>query len=168
MLFRTTPVAYGSSQTRVKSELQLPAYTTATATWNPGCICDLHHSLPQLQIPSPLSKARDWTHILMDTSQICFHCIAMGTPCFFLWYWAFLILFHHSESRQKRFFWISWNLPFCHLFCIWFSKFWLIHHLSMQYTLSIYYGQRIGVSLNFHIISHINCVYIGIYNDFEV
>ena len=29
----------------VKSELQLPAYTTATATWDPSCICDLHHSL---------------------------------------------------------------------------------------------------------------------------
>ena len=29
---------------------------------------DLHHSLQQCQILSPLSKARDRTHILMDTS----------------------------------------------------------------------------------------------------
>ena len=28
----------------VKSELQLPAYTTATATKDLSCICDLHHS----------------------------------------------------------------------------------------------------------------------------
>ena len=28
----------------VKSEPQLPAYTTATAMWNLSCICDLHHS----------------------------------------------------------------------------------------------------------------------------
>ena len=28
----------------VKSELQLPATATVTATWDPGCICDLHHS----------------------------------------------------------------------------------------------------------------------------
>ena len=28
----------------VKSELQLQAYTTATATWNPSHIYDLHHS----------------------------------------------------------------------------------------------------------------------------
>ena len=25
-------------------ELQLPAYTTATATQDPSCVCDLHHS----------------------------------------------------------------------------------------------------------------------------
>ena len=28
----------------VKSELQLPAYTTVTATLDPSRICDLHHS----------------------------------------------------------------------------------------------------------------------------
>ena len=31
--FRATPAAYGSSQGSVKSELQLLAYATATATW---------------------------------------------------------------------------------------------------------------------------------------
>ena len=34
----------------VTSELQLPAYTTATAMWDPGYICDLHHSSQQCQI----------------------------------------------------------------------------------------------------------------------
>ena len=29
---------------RVESELELPAYTTATATLDPSLICDLHHS----------------------------------------------------------------------------------------------------------------------------
>ena len=29
---------------RVQSELQLPAYTTATATWDPSHLCDLHHN----------------------------------------------------------------------------------------------------------------------------
>ena len=28
----------------VKLELQLPAYTTATATWDPSHICNLFHS----------------------------------------------------------------------------------------------------------------------------
>ena len=28
----------------VESELQLPAYTTATATQDPSRVCDLHHS----------------------------------------------------------------------------------------------------------------------------
>ena len=43
----------------VKLELQLPTYTTATATWDLSHICDLHHSSWQYQILNPLSKARD-------------------------------------------------------------------------------------------------------------
>ena len=54
----------------VKSELQLPAYMTATATQDSSCICDLHHSSGQRRILNPLIKARDRTRILMDTSQI--------------------------------------------------------------------------------------------------
>ena len=46
------------SRLGVKLELQLPAYTTATATQDPRCICNLHHSSGQLQILNPLSKAR--------------------------------------------------------------------------------------------------------------
>jgi len=48
----------------VKSELQLLAYTTATATQNPSHICNLHHSSQQHQILNPLSKARDQTRSL--------------------------------------------------------------------------------------------------------
>ena len=43
----------------VKSELQLPAYTTAIATRDPSCICDLHHSLQQCWILNSLSEDRD-------------------------------------------------------------------------------------------------------------
>ena len=43
----------------VKLELQLLAYTTATATLDPSHICNLCHSLWQTQILIPLSKARD-------------------------------------------------------------------------------------------------------------
>jgi len=57
----------------VKSELQLPAYATATATWDPSPVCDLHHSSGQCQILNPPNKARDQTHILKDTSRVCFH-----------------------------------------------------------------------------------------------
>ena len=31
----------------VESELQLQAYATATATWDPSCVCNLHHSSGQ-------------------------------------------------------------------------------------------------------------------------
>ena len=55
----------------VKSELQLLAYTIATATarWNVSHICELHHNAQLHQILNPLSEARDQTHILKDTSQ---------------------------------------------------------------------------------------------------
>ena len=65
---------------RVKVELQLLAYTTAIAMWDPSHICNLHHSSWQCQILNPLKGARDQTCILMVTSQISFHCAAMGTP----------------------------------------------------------------------------------------
>ena len=45
-------------------------------------VCNLHHSSRQFQILNPLSEARDWTCILMDTSQICFHWATMETPLF--------------------------------------------------------------------------------------
>ena len=53
----------------VKSELQLPAQVTATATLDLSHICDLHHSSWQRQILNPLSEARDQTRIHMDTCQ---------------------------------------------------------------------------------------------------
>ena len=54
----------------VDSELQLLAFTTATAMPDPSHICDLHCSLRQRRILNLLSKARDGNRILMDTSQI--------------------------------------------------------------------------------------------------
>ena len=54
----------------VKLELQMLAYTSASATPHLSHICDLHHCSQQLQILNPLSKARDWTCILMDTTCI--------------------------------------------------------------------------------------------------
>ena len=57
----------------VKSELQLPASTTATATPDPGRILNLRCSLRQCRILDPLQEAGDQTCILMDPSQVHFH-----------------------------------------------------------------------------------------------
>ena len=94
---------------RVKElELQLPAYTTATVTWDLSGVCDLHQSSRQHQIINPLSKAKDWTQILMVTSRVPYCWATMGTPeqkNFYEGLWAsasprFISLFHHSVSKQ--------------------------------------------------------------------
>ena len=56
---------------RVKSELQLQAYATATAMRDLSHVCDLYRSSWQRQIFNPLSEARDRTCVLMETSQVC-------------------------------------------------------------------------------------------------
>ena len=60
----------------VESELWPPAaaYATARAMWYPSSVFDLHRSSQQPWIPNPLSEAKDQTRILVETSQICFHC----------------------------------------------------------------------------------------------
>ena len=64
----------------VESKLQLPAYATVTAMSDLSHVYDLPHISWQCWILNPLSKSRDWTCILMDTSWIRFHCPKKGTP----------------------------------------------------------------------------------------
>ena len=54
----------------VKLELQLLAYTIATAMQNLSHICDLHHSLQQHQILNPLSEAKIETIFPQTLCQI--------------------------------------------------------------------------------------------------
>ena len=70
---------------RLGTESELLAYATAIAVSDVSCICDLYRSLQQGQILNPLSGARDRTHVLVDTSQVCYCCATMGIPvCWFL------------------------------------------------------------------------------------
>ena len=64
----------------VKSELQLPAYTTATAKQDLSRICYPHCSSQQRQILNPLSEARDH----MVPSWICFCCATTELLLIFL------------------------------------------------------------------------------------
>ena len=64
----------------VKLELQLPTYTSGTATPGLSCVCDLYHSSWQHWILNPLSEARDRTCDLMDTNRIHFCWAMTGTP----------------------------------------------------------------------------------------
>jgi len=59
-------MAFGNSQARG----QIRAYPTATAIRDLSRVFNLHYSSWQRRILNPLSKARDRTHVLMDTSQV--------------------------------------------------------------------------------------------------
>ena len=61
------------------------AYTTATATWDPSHICNLHHSSQQQWILNPLCEARDWTCILTNTSWAPYRWGTMGTWAHYRW-----------------------------------------------------------------------------------
>ena len=67
---------------RVESELQLPAYTTATATQDLSRIWNLHHSSQPRWVLNPLREARDRTRNFMVPSWIHFCCATTGTPVF--------------------------------------------------------------------------------------
>ena len=80
-------VVYGSSpQTRGQIWAAAEAYVAATAAQDLSRICNLHCSLWQLRILNPLPKARDGTHILMDTI-----CVGFLT-CWPLFFSVFLFL----------------------------------------------------------------------------
>ena len=64
----------------LESELQLPAYATATATRDLNCVCHPNHSSQQHWILNPLIEARDQIHNLMVPSKIRFRCATTGTP----------------------------------------------------------------------------------------
>ena len=85
----------------MESELQLPTYTIATATWDPSHLCNLHHSSRQHQILHPLSGARDWTRNLMDTSQVHYPWAVTGRNSPWLWFSMALV-------SSQFFLWAKW------------------------------------------------------------
>ena len=64
-IFRDAPEAYGSSQ--ATGRIGAAAVDLCCFPW-------------QRQVLNPLSKARDLTHIVMDTSQVCYHWAIRGNP----------------------------------------------------------------------------------------
>ena len=54
--------------------------TAATAMWDPATSATYTTAHGNTGSLDALSKARDLTHILMDTSQVHFHCTTTGTP----------------------------------------------------------------------------------------
>ena len=73
--------------TTVENSMEIPQKTKNRINIWSSHVCDLHHISRQRHILNPLSKARDWTLILMDTSRIHYHWATTGTPnmCIFEW-----------------------------------------------------------------------------------
>ena len=65
-------MAYGGFQARdqIRAVAAGLRHSHATATPDPCCVCNLYHSSQQHWILNPMSKARDRTYVVMDTSQI--------------------------------------------------------------------------------------------------
>ena len=91
----------------VKLELQLLAYTTATATQNPSWVSDLHRSSWQW-ILNPLSEARDWTQVLTDTSWVCYHWATTGTLS--IVFGSSQIPTYKQRNRKAKLKWIESSL----------------------------------------------------------
>ena len=76
----------------VESELHPPAYTTATATWDPSRVCDLHHSTQQRRILNSLSEA--------TTSSLVIVFISAAPQ------WELLFHFKAKEAVTQRVTWL--------------------------------------------------------------
>ena len=63
-----------------ESELQLPVYTTATATPDASLVCDLHHSSRKCRIPDPLMEAGIEPASSWKLVGFASCCTTMGTP----------------------------------------------------------------------------------------
>ena len=69
-LFGAASTVYRDSQARGPVGTVVTGLCHSHSTRDPSRVCDLHHSSWQHRILNPVSKAREWTHILMDASRI--------------------------------------------------------------------------------------------------
>ena len=94
-------------------EVQLPAYTIATAIPDLSYVCHLYHSSRKRQILNPLNRVRDWTCILMDATRVCYCWATAGTPHRYLWNFhseVLIIVFLTSLQCSSK-----WGSPCHHL-----------------------------------------------------
>ena len=131
-VFIATPVAYGRSQAKYRIRGAAEVYSTATATLDLCCLCNLRLNLWQCWILNPLSKGSYQTWILTETNLLSHD----GSSCidFFLKQNLKNITLHGSrvlnhfenptgtiqmlQSLRVHFFPSSWKLSLSQ----WFSK----------------------------------------------
>ena len=70
---RAAPMAQGGSQARGPIGAIATGLHHSHSNRDPTRICNLYHSSWQCRILNTLSEARNQTHVLMDTSWICYY-----------------------------------------------------------------------------------------------
>ena len=75
-------MAYGTSQSRGLIGAIAASLHHSHSSMGPSRVCDLHRSSQQCQILNPMSEARYWTLILIDTNWVQFHWATTGTSVF--------------------------------------------------------------------------------------
>ena len=70
LLFRVTPETHGSSQPRDSIRAAAAGLHHSHSNVDLSCVCNIHRSSEQHQMPDPLIKARDPTRILRVTSWV--------------------------------------------------------------------------------------------------
>ena len=88
---------HGIWSSRVRGWIRAGAAGLCHSNSNEGSKLHLEPTLQhtwQCQILNPLSKARDRTHIIMDTSQVRYRWTTMGAPMPFTW----LVLLYQLEN----------------------------------------------------------------------
>ena len=98
-LFTAPPAHMEVPRLGVELALQLPACTTATATPDPNCICDLCRSLWQCQILNPLSEARDQTASSRTLGCVLNPLSHNGSSCCYCFFF-FYNSFHISREQN--------------------------------------------------------------------
>ena len=81
LLLRAAPVAHGSSQARGRIRAVVAGLHHSHSSAKSWAF-DQNHSSQQCRILNPLSEARDWTCILMDTRWIYYHWAHNGNSTF--------------------------------------------------------------------------------------
>ena len=162
-LFRATPQHSEVPRQGVELELQLPVYTSATATPVPSHVYYLHYSSWQCQMLNPPSKAGDWTCVLIDTTWVHCHWATTGTPFFFFF---FLI---NGCGVLSNAFYVSIEMIFiCDFFqfcCNWFlvsyccvQKRCLIWFQSLKLLRLVLWPDKINPGKMFHVYLRRKCI----------
>ena len=120
-LFRATLTADGGSQVRCRIRVVAANLYHSHSNARSGRVCNLYHSSRQHWILNPLSKIRDQTWVLLDTSQIHF-CWATTGTC--VVYFLLLLLF------KKFLMW--WKLHTVPLTCVFVFQFIIFHLIRVS------------------------------------